>query len=43
MKGLLTENKESWEYRDNDPKPFYTVKSNQWHIELPKPNDTIYH
>ena len=43
MKEFLSVNKESWEYRDNGPKPFYTVKSNQWHIELPNPNDTIYH
>lgn len=41
--GFLSVNKESWEYRDNEPKPFYIVKSDQWYIELPNPNDTIYH
>lgn len=42
MKGFLSVNKESWEYRDNEPKPFYIVKSDRWHIELPNPNDTFY-
>ena len=36
MKGFLSVNKESWEYRDNEPKPFYIVKS------IPLGNDLIF-